>query len=83
VSVADPKALDKNRLVVTYAYRLGSRTKSFEQLCDEGKEIARQHNARWSDTVTCVQKTFSAADLPDTFEIDCRRRGTSIPSIRA
>jgi len=70
VAVADPGALGDNRLVVTYAYRLGSRSKSFAQLCDEGKEIAKQHNARWSDTVTCVQKTFSAADLPATFEID-------------
>jgi hypothetical protein len=71
VSVADPKALGDNRLIVTYGYRLGSRSKSFEQLCDEGKEIAKQHNASWSDTVTCVQKTFAAKDLPATFEIEC------------
>ena len=71
VSVADPAALGENRLVVTYAYKLGARTKSFDQLCDEGKEIARQHNARWSDTVSYVQKTFTAKDLPASFEIDC------------
>lgn len=71
VSVADPRSLADNKLVVTYAYRLGARTKSFEQLCDEGKEIARQHNAKWSDAVTCVQKVFTARDLPATFEIDC------------
>jgi hypothetical protein len=71
VSVADPAALGPNKLVVTYAYRLGSRTKSFEQLCDQGKEIAKQHNAKWADTVTVAQKTFAAAELPATFVIDC------------
>ena len=71
VSVADPASLGDNKLVVTYAYRLGSRTKSFDELCEEGKEIARQHTAKWSDTVTCVQKTFTARELPATFEIDC------------
>ncbi|MCX6905124.1 MAG: hypothetical protein NTW03_16925 [Verrucomicrobia bacterium] len=71
VSVADRKALGNNKLAVTYAYRLGARTKSFEQLCDEGKEIARQHNAKWSDTVTYAQKVFGARDLPATFEINC------------
>jgi len=71
VSVADAQALGNNTLVVTYAYRLGSRTKSFEQLCEQGKEIAKQHNATWSDTVTYVRKTFAAKDLPATFTIDC------------
>ena len=71
ISVADAQALGANKLVVTYAYRLGSRTKSFEQLCDQGKEVARQHNAKWSDTVTYVQKTFAAKDLPAAFDIDC------------
>lgn len=71
VSAADAQALGNNQLVVTYAYRLGSRTKSFEQLCDQGKEIAKQHDAKWADTVTCAQKVFAAKDLPATFEIDC------------
>ncbi|MCX7044506.1 MAG: hypothetical protein NTX50_03335 [Candidatus Sumerlaeota bacterium] len=71
VSVTDPKALGNNKLVVTYAYRLGLRAKSFEQLCDQGKEIAKQHDATWSGAITCVQKTFAAKDLPATFEIDC------------
>lgn len=71
VSVADPQTLGENKLVVTYAYRLGSRAKSFEQLCDAGKEIARQHDAKWSEVVTCVQRIFAAKDLPATFEIDC------------
>ena len=71
VSVGDSAALGDNRLVVTYAYRLGSRNKSMEQLCAEGKEVAKQHNAKWSDTVTVVRKTFAAKDLPASFEIDC------------
>lgn len=71
VSVADAQTLGSNKLVVTYAFRLGSRTKSFEQLCEQGKEIAKQHNAKWSESITCVQKTFTAKDLPATFDIDC------------
>ena len=71
VSVADPKALGDNKLVVTYAYRLGSRSKSFDQLCDEGKDIARQQGTTWSSTVTYAQKVFKAGDLPASFEIDC------------
>jgi hypothetical protein len=71
VSVADPKALGDNKLVVTYAYRLGSRGKSFDQLCDEGKEIANQRGAAWSNTVTYARKVFTAKDLPGGFEIDC------------
>jgi hypothetical protein len=58
-------------LVVTYAFRLGSRAKSFEQLLDEGKEIAKQHDAKWSREVTVVRKIFAASDLPATFRIDC------------
>ena len=71
VSVADPKTLGDNKLVVTYAYRLGSRSKSFEQMYGEDKEVAKAHDASWSDTVTCVQKVIAAKDLPAKFEIDC------------
>ena len=71
VSVADPKALGENKLVVTYAYRLGSRTSSFEQLCEQGKRVAKQIDAKWLESVTCVRKTFTAKDLPATFDIDC------------
>jgi hypothetical protein len=71
VSVADPKALGDNKLVVTYAYRLGSRSLSFDQICQQGKRVAEQAGAKWSDKVTCVQKTFTAKDLPATFEIAC------------
>lgn len=70
MTVADPKALGDNKLVVTYAYNLGSRNKSYEALYDTGAEIARAHGATWSQTPTVVQKTFGAADLPATIEID-------------
>lgn len=70
VSVGDPAALGDNRLVVTYAYRPGVRRKSYEQLCLEGKEIARGHDAVWDKTPTVVQKVFSARDLPAKFDID-------------
>ena len=70
VSVADPAALGENTLVVTYAYRTGSRRKSYEQLCLEGKEIGRGHDASWEATPTIVQKTFRAKDLPAKFDID-------------
>jgi hypothetical protein len=73
VSVADPKELGKNKLVVTYAYRLGSRSVSLAQLCAKGKRIANGtgSDATWSDTVTYARKSFAAGDLPATFEIDC------------
>lgn len=70
VSVADPKALGGNKLVVTYAYRPGFRRKSYEQLFLEGKEIGRGHDASWDKSPTVVQKTFTARDLPARFEID-------------
>ena len=70
VNAVDPVALGDNKLVVTYAYRVGSRRKSYEQLCVEGKEISRGHDARWDSAITVVQKTFRAADLPAQFDID-------------
>ena len=70
MAVADPTALGENKLVVTYAYRPGTRRKSFEQLCLEGKEIARGHDAIWDPATTVVQKVFAARDLPATFDID-------------
>jgi hypothetical protein len=70
VSVADPKELGDNRLVVTYAYEPGFRTKSFEDLAGEGAELARDHNTTWASNPTVVQKVFSAKDLPATCEID-------------
>jgi hypothetical protein len=70
VSVADPKALGDNRLVVTYAYRPGARNESYEQMYKEDKEIARGHNVQWETTPTVLQKVFTAKDLPAVFEID-------------
>ena len=70
VSVADPKSLGENKLVVTYAYRTGSRRKSYEQLCLEGKEVSRGHDASWKTATTVVQKVFTAKDLPAKFDID-------------
>ena len=70
VTVADPKALGANKLVVTYAYQPGYRTKSFEQLFDEGQRFFVQANATWATATTVVQKSFSAAELPATFEIN-------------
>lgn len=70
ISVADPAALGPNSLVVTYAFRKGSRSKSYEQLLLEGKEISRGHDAEWDEHPTLVQKTFQAADLPATFDIE-------------
>jgi len=70
VSVNDSAALGQNKLVVTYAYRTGSRRKSYEQLFLEGKEIARGHDASWDEQPTVVEKIFSAKDLPAKFEID-------------
>lgn len=69
VSVADPKALGHNKLVVTYGYCPGSRSGGYEGLCDQGAELARAHRAAWSETPTVVQKVFSASDLPATFDI--------------
>jgi hypothetical protein len=69
VSAADPRALGANKLVVTYAYCLGMRQVPYEDLCDQGAELARGHKANWSDTPAVVQKAFSASDIPATFDI--------------
>jgi hypothetical protein len=69
VSVADAKPLGKNRLAVTYAYNLGARRVSYEELADMDAEVARAHKAEWSDTPTVAQKVFTAKDLPATFDI--------------
>jgi len=70
VSAADAKALGDNRLVVTYAYRLGARNESYEQMYKQDKEIARGHDVQWEATPTVVQKVFTAKELPAVFEID-------------
>jgi len=74
ITVADPKALADNKLVVTFAYRLGSRAKSLDDVIASGKRIAGAigaTGATWSDQVTVVRKVFAARDLPATVEIDC------------
>ncbi|HUS93525.1 MAG TPA: hypothetical protein VM695_16835 [Phycisphaerae bacterium] len=70
VSVADAKQLGDHRLAVTYAYCLGSRSRSYEDMADRGAEAARAHYAEWSQTPTVVRKVFRAGDLPATFTID-------------
>jgi hypothetical protein len=69
VSVADPKALGENLLVVTYAWKNGARSKTYEQLADMGAELGRGHHATWSDAPTVMQKTFRASELPADFDI--------------
>jgi hypothetical protein len=71
VSVADPAALGENKLVVTYAYATGYREKSLDDLYKEGKRLFNQSYAVWAaNTPVVVQKTFTAKDLPATFEIN-------------
>ncbi len=70
VSMADPKALGENTLIVTYAYSPGCRDKSFDELYKEGKCLFAQQYAHWQAPPTVVQKTYTAKDLPATFDID-------------
>jgi len=70
VSAADPKALGDSRLAVTYAYCLGWRNRSYEEVCERGAELGRAHYAEWSATPTVVRKVYRAADLPATFTVD-------------
>jgi len=67
VTVAEPKALARNRLVVTCAYCLGQRDRTPEEIFERGAEIARAHYAKWSDRPVVVQKTIDKS--PCTFEI--------------
>ena len=67
VAATNPQALGKNRLVVTYAYCLGSRTSTPEEVFERDAEIARAHYASWSDTPVVVQQTIQK--LPARFEI--------------
>ena len=70
VSVAEAKSLGENRLAVTYAYCLGWRDRSYEEIAERDAELARAHYAHWSDTPTVVRNTFAAGELPATFSID-------------
>jgi hypothetical protein len=67
VTASEPKQLGDNRLVVTYAYCLGSREKTPIEMFEGDAEVARGHYATWSETPVVVQKTFDT--LPATFDI--------------
>jgi len=69
VSAADARTLGANRLVVTLAWRTGSRDRTYEQVAEAGAEVARAHYARWADTPVAVQKVLTAADLPAAFDV--------------
>ncbi len=67
ITAANPDALGKNRLVITYAYCLGWRDQDPEGVFDRDAEIARAHYATWSDKPIVVQKVTTR--LPATLEI--------------
>ena len=67
VTAANPDMLGANRLVVTYAYCLGSRDRTPLEVFERDAEIARAHYATWSETPTVVQQTITR--LPATLEI--------------
>jgi len=69
VSLAEPRDLGDNQLVVTYAWQVGSRSKSYEEMADAGAEVARAHYATWSPTPVVLQKVLRANELPAEFEI--------------
>lgn len=59
IAAANPESLGGNRLVVTYAYCLGSRDKTPTELFDRDAEIARGHYATWNATPVVVRKTIT------------------------
>ena len=67
IASAKPADLGRNRLIVTYAYCLGSRSATPEELYAQGAEISRAHNATWADTPIVVQKSIER--FPATIEI--------------
>ncbi|MBL7224138.1 MAG: hypothetical protein ISS72_09815, partial [Candidatus Brocadiae bacterium] len=67
VSAADAEALKAGRLVVTYAYCLGSRSQDAGGILERGAEIARAHYASWSAKPVVVQKVVDKT--PFSFEI--------------
>ena len=68
VAAANPDALGKNRLAVTYAYQPGFRSRTYESLLQEGAEVGRAHGAQWPETPVVVQRIVDK--FPCTFEID-------------
>jgi len=67
ITAANAAALGKNRLAVTYAYSLGSRDRTPEQVHERGAEIARGHYATWSKKLIVVQTLIDK--LPATLDI--------------
>ncbi len=67
ITAANAQELGDNQLVVTYAYCLGSRVKSPEELLDRDAEIARGHYASWSETPVVVRKVVES--FPVTLDI--------------
>jgi hypothetical protein len=67
VTASNSRSLGDNRVAVTYAYCLGWRDRTPEEICDRGAEIARAHYATWSSKPIVVQKVFDR--LPASFEI--------------
>ena len=70
VSAADAKQLGDNKLVVTYAYESGFRSKSFEEIAEREANVGQGLYATWSPTPIVVQKAFTAQNLPQKFTID-------------
>lgn len=70
VEAADARELGDNRLVVTYAYQAGSRSKSYEDIAERDANVGQGKYASWSPQPTVVQKVFSARQLPASFSID-------------
>lgn len=67
ISVKDPAALGKNKLVITYAYCTGSRYRSPEKMLEKPYEIAKGHAASWNEAPVVVQKVVDS--FPCTLEI--------------
>ena len=70
VEVADPRELGDNRLAVTYAYEVGSRSRSLDEPAESNAKVGQGHAATWSGKPTLVRKEFSARDLPASFDIE-------------
>ncbi len=67
VAVANPRQLRRTPLVVTYAYCLGSREPTPEQMFDRDAELYRAHWAQWSEKPIVVRHVIDRS--PYTFEI--------------
>lgn len=70
VSAAEAKQLGNNRLVVTHAYQMGFRTKSFEEIAERDANIGHGLYAIWTAKPTVVQNEFTSQNLSASFTID-------------